>query len=243
MVQQHRRERAARRLHGQCAQSVISTGSAPNVCGIRDDLEYSKRGTAFADYGDATYRQYAYIGRGELTAGIGYLSTNVTSQAVPLPGRRHECAYDSIANRQWSNSTGVSGLRDEGNSRGFCRPFRALCFGSPMNPWRAIPTGAAPNLCGDREDGNARGGHSLCRLWRRHKPPVCLQWARRIDGGHPLPWRECYEPGRVAGIAPAMGNFTRISERLLSASTIESRLFDAERELGQRRLVTYVPWA
>jgi len=30
-----------------------------------------------------------------------------------MPGRRHEYAYDSIGNRQWSNSTGVSGLRDD----------------------------------------------------------------------------------------------------------------------------------
>jgi len=72
-----------------------------------------QEGTAYADYGDATNRQFAYNGRGELTAGIGYLGTNVTSQAAPLPGRRHEYAYDSIGNRQWSNSTGVSGLRDD----------------------------------------------------------------------------------------------------------------------------------
>jgi len=95
-----------------------------------------QEGSAYADYGDATNRQFAYNGRGELTAGIGYLGTNVTSQAAPLPGRRYEYAYDSIGNRQWANSTGVGGLRDEANSREMCRPFRALCFGSPVNPWR-----------------------------------------------------------------------------------------------------------
>lgn len=72
-----------------------------------------QEGTAFADYGDATYRQFAYNGRGELTAAIGYLGTNVTSQTAPLPGRRYEYAYDNIGNRQWSNTTGVSGLRDD----------------------------------------------------------------------------------------------------------------------------------
>ncbi|MBE7539520.1 MAG: RHS repeat-associated core domain-containing protein [Opitutaceae bacterium] len=72
-----------------------------------------QEGAAYADYGDATYRQYADNGRGELTAGVGYLGTNVTSKAAPLPGRRHEYACDSIGNRQWSDSTGVSGLRDD----------------------------------------------------------------------------------------------------------------------------------
>lgn len=87
-----------------------------------------QEGPAYADHGDATYRQFAYNGRRELTAGIGYLGTNVASQAAPLPGRCHEYAHDSIGKRQWSNSTGVSGLRDEANSRELCRPFRALCF-------------------------------------------------------------------------------------------------------------------
>lgn len=40
-----------------------------------------------ADFGDATNRQFAYNGGGELTAGIGYLGTNVSSQAAPLPAR------------------------------------------------------------------------------------------------------------------------------------------------------------
>jgi len=57
-------------------------------------------GTAYADHGDATYRQFSCNGRRELTAGIGYLGTNVSSQTVPLPGSRHEYAYDSIGSRQ-----------------------------------------------------------------------------------------------------------------------------------------------
>jgi len=97
-----------------------------------------QEGPAYADHGDATYRQFAYNGRGELTAGIGYLSTNVASQAAPLPGRCHVYAHDSIGNRQWSNSTGVSGLCDEANSREMCRPFRALCFRFTREPM-ALP--------------------------------------------------------------------------------------------------------
>ena len=50
-----------------------------------------QEGPAYADYGDATYRQFAYNGRRELTAGIGYLGTNVTSQAAPLPECHRTC--------------------------------------------------------------------------------------------------------------------------------------------------------
>lgn len=70
-------------------------------------------GAAFADYGDATYRQFVYNGRGEVTAAVGYLGTNVTSTSQPLPGRRYEYGYDNIGNRQWANRTGVTGLRDD----------------------------------------------------------------------------------------------------------------------------------
>ncbi|MBE7536813.1 MAG: hypothetical protein HS122_00180 [Opitutaceae bacterium] len=73
-----------------------------------------------------------------MTAGIGYLGTNVAIQAAPLPGRRHEYAYDSIRNRQWSNSTGVSGLGNKGNLRELCRPFRALYFRFTYEP-TALP--------------------------------------------------------------------------------------------------------
>ncbi|MBE7540672.1 MAG: hypothetical protein HS122_19965 [Opitutaceae bacterium] len=109
-----------------------------------------QEGTAYADYGDATNRQFAYNGRGELTSGIGYLGTNVTSQAAPLPGRRHEYAYDSIGNRQWSNSTGVSGLRDEANSREMYRPFRALCFRFTREPMASPWAGDMAPLWGSR---------------------------------------------------------------------------------------------
>lgn len=70
-------------------------------------------GAAFADYGDATYRQFVYNGRGEVTAAVGYLGTNVNSTSQPLPGRRYEYGYDNIGNRQWANRTGVTGLRDD----------------------------------------------------------------------------------------------------------------------------------
>ncbi len=70
-------------------------------------------GVAFADYGNATYRQFVYNGRGEVTAAVGYLGTNVTSTAQPLPGRRYEYGYDHIGNRQWANRTGVISLRDD----------------------------------------------------------------------------------------------------------------------------------
>ncbi|MBP7141261.1 MAG: RHS repeat-associated core domain-containing protein [Opitutaceae bacterium] len=102
--------------------SIETKSTSPNTVYTKFSYTYDARryrstalqeGTAFADYGDATYRQFAYNGRGELTAGIGYLGSNVASQAAPLPGRRYEYAYDTIGNRQWSNSTGVSTLRDD----------------------------------------------------------------------------------------------------------------------------------
>ena len=54
-----------------------------------------QEGAAYADYGDATYRQYADNGRGELTAGIRCLGANVTSQAGSL-----------ASHRQWEISLG-----------------------------------------------------------------------------------------------------------------------------------------
>jgi len=50
-----------------------------------------QEGSAYTDYGEATNRQFAYNGRGELTAGIGYLGTNVTSQAARLPECHRAC--------------------------------------------------------------------------------------------------------------------------------------------------------
>jgi len=45
-----------------------------------------------ADFGEATNRQFACNGRGELTAGIGYLGTNVTIQAADrLPECHRAC--------------------------------------------------------------------------------------------------------------------------------------------------------
>ncbi len=102
--------------------SIETKSTSPNTVYTKFSYTYDARryrstalqeGTAFADYGDATYRQFAYNGRGELTSGIGYLGSNVASQGAPLPGRRYEYAYDTIGNRQWSNSTGVSTLRDD----------------------------------------------------------------------------------------------------------------------------------
>ncbi len=101
---------------------IETKSTSPNTAYTKFSYTYDARryrstalqeGTAFADYGDATYRQFAYNGRGELTAGIGYLGSNVASQGAPLPGRRYEYAYDTLGNRQWSNSTGVSTLQDD----------------------------------------------------------------------------------------------------------------------------------
>ena len=123
-----------------------------------------QEGSGHAHFGEATNRQIAFNGRGKLTAGIGYLGSNVTSQAAPLPGRRHAYAYDSIGNRQWSNSTGVSGLSDEANSRELGRPFRALCS------WFNREAMALP-WAGDMAplwDSRFRLSHSL----RTHRFPI-----------------------------------------------------------------------
>ncbi|HRP05741.1 MAG TPA: hypothetical protein PLV87_12590, partial [Opitutaceae bacterium] len=60
---------------------IETKSTSPNTAYTKFSYTYDARryrstalqeGTAFADYGDATYRQFAYNGRGELTAGIGY---------------------------------------------------------------------------------------------------------------------------------------------------------------------------
>ncbi len=70
-------------------------------------------GSTFSDYGDVSAQQFTYNGRGELTGAIGYLGSDITLPANLLPGRRHEYAYDPAGNRQWSNRTGVTALRDD----------------------------------------------------------------------------------------------------------------------------------
>ena len=70
-------------------------------------------GDAYSDYGDVTSQQFAYNGRGELTAAIGYMGSDTTLSNKQLPGRRHEYGYDTAGNRQWSNRTGVTALRDD----------------------------------------------------------------------------------------------------------------------------------
>lgn len=64
-------------------------------------------GDLFADYGDSTFRLFAYNGRGELTSDIGYLGSSTVDTSKPLPGRRHGYDYDTAGNRKWSDNTGV----------------------------------------------------------------------------------------------------------------------------------------
>ncbi len=68
-------------------------------------------GSAFADYGDATFYRYTYNSRGELTQAVGYLGSNVTTLTAPLPGRNFEYGYDNLGNREDANTTGVPGLK------------------------------------------------------------------------------------------------------------------------------------
>jgi hypothetical protein len=62
-------------------------------------------GSAYADYGDATFEKFTYNARGELTDAPSYLGSNVADTSKPLQGRQHAYGYDSIGNRKWTNRT------------------------------------------------------------------------------------------------------------------------------------------
>jgi RHS repeat-associated protein len=70
-------------------------------------------GEVMADYGEPSLHLFTYNARSELTADASFMGSTVTDQTRPLSGRRFEFAYDNIGNRQWSNQTGVTGLRDD----------------------------------------------------------------------------------------------------------------------------------
>lgn len=76
----------------------------------RQRVSAKQSGSAFADYGDATFWRYQYNARGELVEGVGYLGSNVGTLTDPLPGRNHQYWYDNLGNRTKANTTGVSGL-------------------------------------------------------------------------------------------------------------------------------------
>jgi hypothetical protein len=103
-------------------------------------------GSAFSDYGDVTAQQFTYNGRGELTGAIGYLGSDITLPAKQLPGRRHEYAYDPAGNRQWSNRTGVTALRDDYTT-------------NALNPWVSgnATTSTPPDVAGSAVERRATG--------------------------------------------------------------------------------------
>ena len=101
----------------QTVESKWSTTSR-----VKYDFAYDERrmrtslvqsGDVFADYGAATHRIFQYDGRGQVTADVAYLGSNPADQTQPLPGRRHEYAYENAGNRLWANHTGVSGPRED----------------------------------------------------------------------------------------------------------------------------------
>jgi YD repeat-containing protein len=62
-----------------------------NALGQRTSAKQS--GDAFADYGDATFRSFAYDAKGELTSDSAYLGSAATS-GQELPDRQHAYSYD-----------------------------------------------------------------------------------------------------------------------------------------------------
>lgn len=88
-----------------------------NTIGQRRYAQQS--GTAFSDYGSATYRAYSYNNRGEIESAAMYNGTAPTLAGTPnaatqIPGRRFEYRFDDIGNRITAGETGsASGGDDE----------------------------------------------------------------------------------------------------------------------------------
>ncbi len=72
----------------------------------RQRVSSKQSGSAFADYGDATFWRYYYNIRGELEDAVGYLGGNVESLAASLPGRHFQYRYDTLGNRKSMSQTG-----------------------------------------------------------------------------------------------------------------------------------------
>ncbi|MDP2877456.1 MAG: hypothetical protein Q8O00_14815, partial [Holophaga sp.] len=106
-------------------KSIVSNwgeGSPETVTRARFDYTYNaldqrvatvQSGTAFADYGEATFQLYTYNAHGELMQAGGFLGNNIADQLRSLPNRRHDYDYDPIGNRRSANRTGISDLRDD----------------------------------------------------------------------------------------------------------------------------------
>lgn len=68
--------------------------------GLRKSTQQT--GTAYDDFGDATFAKHSYDASGQLEESTGYLGHFLgddTDTSRPLPGREHHFAYDSAGNR------------------------------------------------------------------------------------------------------------------------------------------------
>lgn len=197
-------------------------------------------GTVFADYGGTengkTSQQFTYNGRGELTGAIGYLGSSITDSSKQLPGRRHEFAYDTAGNRQWSNRTGNSTLRENYTTNALNQYVTRENNTVPVSG----TAGEGPDAPTDLSEGDvsvAVGGGSETprRASRKGK-----YWSDEVAVSNTsAPWR-----GVLAVHAVKRGSgsseFFKVESRLVEiAAALQSFSYDLDGNLASDGLVDY----
>ncbi len=208
-------------------------------------------GSAFYDYGGTgselgkTAHQFLYNGRGELTADIGYLGSDITDATQQLPGRRYEYGYDPAGNRQWSNRTGNTTLRDDYTTNALnqytTRENNTLPLSGTAEPDAGGPGGVSVAVQGGTLAPLAAGRKG--RYWsddvtvnNNANPAVPNPWrgaltiftAKRGTGGSPDVYRA---DSRMAEIGARMQSFTYDLDGNLTSDGIVDYQWDAENRL------------
>ncbi len=198
-------------------------------------------GDVFADFGGAdngaTVRRFTYNGRGEVTGDVSYLGDDAGDESQPLHGRRHEFAYDNAGNRNWSNRTGVSDLRNDYATNALNQ------YTSRENNTVAVSGTAAPDAGGAGGTAVAIEGRTVAagrqgRYWNDEvvvsnsvapwRGPLTIYAAKRGTGGSPDAFRTDI---RMAHIAAASETFTYDLDGNLTGDGISDYGWDAENRL------------
>lgn len=194
-------------------------------------------GSAFADYGDSTFHLFTYDARGEVTADVGYLGATIADQSKPLPGRKHEFAYDNAGNRTSSNRTGVSGLADTYTTNALNQ------YVSRSNNTIPVSGTASPDTGG--------AGGTAVAVQGGSQPPVAAgrqgaYWNDELAVGNVLhPWRgpltiftakrgttDVFKvESRMAEIAAVLQNFAYDNDGNLTSDGLVDYAYDAENRL------------
>jgi RHS repeat-associated protein len=205
--------------------------------GLRTKVVQS--GSVFADYGDVTAQQFTYNGRGELTGAIGYLGSDITLPAKQLPGRRHEYAYDPAGNRQWSNRTGVTALRDDYTTNALnqyvSRENNTVPVSGTAEPDTGGPGGVAVAVAGGATTPVPAGRQG--RYWNDEvavtnaagpwRGPLAIYAVKRSTGNGDLFKVE----SRMAEIAAVLQSFAYDLDGNLTSDGLVDYTWDAENRL------------